>query len=31
VKANMKRGKNDPADAEALCEAVTRPSSGSCR
>src|SRR4029450_3063760 len=26
VKAYVKRGKNDAADAEALCEAVTRPS-----
>lgn len=26
VKACFKRGKNDAADAEAICEAVTRPS-----
>jgi transposase len=26
VKAYVKRGKNDAADAEAICEAVTRPS-----
>lgn len=26
VKACLKRGKNDTPDAEALCEAVTRPS-----
>lgn len=26
VKAYMKRGKTDAADAEAICEAVTRPS-----
>jgi transposase len=26
VKAYVKRGKNDPADAAAICEAVTRPS-----
>ena len=26
VKANVKRNKNDAADAEAICEAVTRPS-----
>lgn len=26
VKASVKRGKNDAADAEALCEAVSRPS-----
>jgi transposase len=25
VKAYVKRGKNDAADAEAICEAVTRP------
>jgi transposase len=25
VKAYLKRGKNDAADAEAICEAVTRP------
>lgn len=26
VKADLKRGKNDAADAEAICEAVRRPS-----
>lgn len=31
VKAYVKRNKNDAADAEAICEAVTRPSCGSCQ
>jgi transposase len=31
VKPYVKRGKTDAADAEAVCEAVTRPTCGSCR
>jgi transposase len=31
VKPYVKRGKNDAVDAEAICEAVTRPSCGSYR
>ena len=31
VKPYVKRGKTDAADAEAICEAVTRPTCGSCR
>lgn len=30
VKAYVKRGKTDAADAEAICEAVTRPTMRSC-
>jgi transposase len=31
VKPYVKRQKNDATDAEAICEAVTRPTCGSCR
>ena len=31
VKPYVKRGKTDAADAEAICEAVTRPTCASCR
>jgi transposase len=31
VKPYVERGKTDAADAEAICEAVTRPGCGSCR
>jgi len=31
VKPYVKRQRNDATDAEAICEAVTRPTCGSCR